>query len=416
MSTKEHETYAAIAEQVHELRSKILTADGEDEGREMQTELAALETRAAEALRRESAADTSVPVDRAERELRALEAEVEMRDWLDAAAAERELRTEAAEYTAGALGEVDGVISKALGGRDAVLFPWRLAAAGMPPVEERADAATTMGATVAMPATERGWLRRVFPFPVLSSGFGVMPSSVPAGQAIYRATTAGTAPANVSKGAAADADALTISTNELAPIRMSRGVIYSIEDAARTTGLVPAARADLSGALGNAMEDAAINGSGTAPAVQGILAKLSITAAGTAETFSDYQAIGTPDGVYSRSARDLRLIISPETAADAQSLTPTNDDSVTALDYMRDHFGQVIVTDHLGVSSNTSSAVIVHGSDPGAIVMPVWAAGSITEDPYGEIEKGRVRLQINALWNFRVIRADHIAGLSFKHA
>lgn len=403
--------YGDVAAQLHELRSKVLTASDED-AEKMQAELAGLEKRAAEALRRETTADSSAPVDAEERAVRKVEKRVRFGSYLKAAAGERQADGAEHEFLYACGGPAVGL--------EGTVIPFRALDPSPGEAEHRADATASISAATDV-GTDEVYVPRVFPLSHATFiGLG-RPRMVGSGEHAVHVRTAGPTPAWKSKGASQDTEAVTDTTLTLVPRRLPVATRFSVEDAARSPGFEPSLRADMAAAVGDALEKSILLGSGTSPNPQGLSGKLSITASSTAAVVGDYTGlpVGALDGTYGPDYRGMRLLCTRDVLTDIESFSYTNDDSMTALDFLERRFGAGFfkTSGHIPVSSNVSEAFLYRGMrGPESTAWVVWSSFSVTRDPYSEASSGLVRLTAHTLQDHKILRSGPWQGKSFKTA
>ncbi len=159
---------------------------------------------------------------------------------------------------------------------------------------------------------------------------------VSVGEVNYPVLSAGVSPEMKSKAAVKDAEAATISTTVLEPRRLTARYLFSVEDTARLRGMEEALRRDLSGALGEKIDDQILNGNGTAPNVNGFVHALTAPTAPTAiATFADFVGAASQavDGRYARNLTGVKTLVGAATYALAGTLMNTSGD-VALSDYL----------------------------------------------------------------------------------
>ena len=218
--------------------------------------------------------------------------------YLAAAAAGRLPGGELAEY-ASACGSEDGQI------------PLDLFESDRPAIEKHDDAITPA------PSTGTGAsLHPVQPYvfaDTIAARLGIAMPSAPSGSHSWaRISTPLTAGAKT-KGAAAESTAAVLSAVSTSPRRISARLSVEAEDLASigTTTFEPALRSNLTGALSNSYDEQCVNGSGTAPAVDGLLHQLTRPDNPTAVVDFDSllaTAASYIDGTWARTLRDLTIV------------------------------------------------------------------------------------------------------------
>ena len=174
-----------------------------------------------------------------------------------------------------------------IGAGGGVLIPWQM----LDVSETRADAPSTT-TQLAGAVVQRPILQRLFGRDILAA-LGIRIDSVPAGQAQWPLLTGGVSPdQKVEKAAAPDAVVPTFSTHTLVPKRLTGRYAFSAEQAAQVSGIEAALRLDLANAVGAAMSDQVVNGSGVNGEVTGLLARIDAPADPAAEAaYEAYQPV-----------------------------------------------------------------------------------------------------------------------------
>lgn len=386
-----------------ELREKINNAAlhgglEESELRALQTESIELEQRYRQELLNEEPAER--------RELRALHDRVEVRNYLTTAAAGASLD--------GAERELNEQLN--LRGGAGTLMPH---AALLPPgdrLEVRADVVTNVGDTVGGREQDE-ILRRVFAS-TASAFLGVQMRSVDYGEPNYPVLSEGAAGTQAAEGTAVDAAAATITGTTLPPYRLTARYLFSVEDARRVKGLEETLRADLSGALGEAMDLQTLTGNGAAPNVEGFFDALTAPSdPGDTATAAHYIAgiLGSVDGRYAMQGKDVRLLTGADTYEKMGVLISGTSDTV--LEKTSALSDGVKVSAHVpAASSNIQAAIAVAGLGHMSAVCPIWEGVELIRDPYTGASSGQVAVTAIQLWNFKIIRTAPYKYLKFKIA
>ena len=298
-------------------------------------------------------------------------------------------------------------------------------------VEERADAATSIGATANVPVTGASIVERVFARSC-AAFLGVSLPSVPVGERTYPVMTGGDTPDFVAKSSAKDAVAATFSLKELSPVRLTGRYIFAVEDAARLPGLEMALRRDLSNAAMNAVDRMIVAGDGTAPEPYGFLggagANQGLAAAsgnldldGAVADFSTFAGLAAAgiDGVYADAEGMVRILLGTDSLQVAAGLFATNT-AVSGTRYMADVSAGVRSSVHVAArdaTAKTQEGIIRRGTRSGEAVAPMWNAGlRLVRDPYSNAASGQVALTLHILTNFHRVRDDSYGRLIVKLA
>ena len=341
-------------------------------------------------------------------ERRALEGRVELRQYLHAAANGVTLD--------GAEAELNAALD--IRGAGGVAVPWE---ALLPTADEqRADSATTVGATD-HGVTQRGILPRVFAR-TAASWLGVSMPMVGTGDQNYPVMTAGTTAAGKNPGVAHDAGAATFEANQLGPTRLTARYLFRIEDLRRLAGMESALRADLRSVAGDQVDKTVLNGQSADPNIDGIVDSGSIpdpatpTAVVTIATAIETVA-GAVEGKHANGLSDVRLLVGPKTYSKLATLLSSNSEPV-ALSVLRSETGGLRVSAHVpDPAANVQQALVYRtgGGGPNAVA-PVWQGLELIRDPYSGAAKGEVSVTAIMLWNFAVIRTAAYQRTAFKLA
>ena len=297
--------------------------------------------------------------------------------------------------------------------------PWEALLPMRRNVEKRADAATTIGSTVDVPINQESVMGRVF---AESSTvyLGAQLVNVPTGDAGYASLTAGATGSVVARGTDKDAEAATFSVETLSPKRLSCRYLVSVEDLARLRGMEESLRADCRAVLANALDNATLNGDGTAPNPSGLFTKLTAPddPGSTNISFSDFisQSASGVDGKLAVNLQQVRTLYGVGTFQKAASVFTTNGD-VASSDYLRTHSNGIRVSANITAPDPDVQQALIHrtGGDVGpAAVVPVWSGLEILVDPYTHAASGRRALTASMLFDFGVIRTAAYKSLKFK--
>ncbi|MYK02926.1 MAG: phage major capsid protein [Gemmatimonadales bacterium] len=283
------------------------------------------------------------------------------------------------------------------------------------PLQQRADVATTVPSDVMASQAPIG--QRVFAGSILEF-CGVMMPTVPRGERTYPVLTAGSAAATVAKGAAQEATAGTITSLNLAPVRGQIRYQVQLEDLA-VMDLEPTLRADGRAALTEHLSDRALNGSGTAPQVQGLFAALTNPTAGSTVMNFDLLlagATGGIDGLWASMLSQRRLLLGANTYRLATG--QFKGDELAVLDYLRAQGCDVRASSLIAApSSDNQAALGISTGGPGPkAVLPVWQGIQVIRDNTSDAASGKVNLTLNVLYNFRVLRTAAYQELTFHLA
>ena len=254
-----------------------------------------------------------------------------------------------------------------------------------PRPETRADESTSP-ATSLFEESHADPLARIFARSV-AGRLGVQMPMVGSGERVYPVMTAGNTAAMRAKGTAHDANAATFSTTSLEPRRLTARYLFHQQDALGMDSLETTLRRDLSMAVQDRMDAIVLNGSGTAPEPQGIIPALSVTAAGTNDTFTSAlkKLFDCVDGLHAYSMNDLRVVVGPTTWEKSYGLV-RSDTQESMWGFGRRELADFFVSGHVpAAASNVQTTLVARTSVPGAnAVAPVWRAGQLIRDEYTE--------------------------------
>ena len=211
-------------------------------------------------------------------------------------------------------------------------------------------------------------------------------------------------------GGAQDAEAATVGNVVFDPHRATIGFIYRIEDAARSSRIDSALRADIQGRLTELIDSQMVAGSGATANVSGFLTSLTNPTAPTAvATFATHAglAAGLIDGLHAMTEKDVRFLLSEDSVQTLGGLYATNDDSVDLLNKLQMRSGGVRarslppapasnITRGIAAWTGTMMNSCLYAFDGGVMAVT---------DPYSRAGQGEVRVFIHALFDFQVLRA-----------
>ena len=385
------------------MEGDALTDEVRAESDTLRTEYADLETRHQAAIVAEPGPEPSDRNGGEGAEVRRLIGETEIRAYLGEAATGREVDGAASELRAAIFGD------KARAG----LVPWEALLVGSP--EHRVDVATDAPDTTG--ASQQTVLGRVFSSTSLNF-LGVNMPTVAHGDSNFPVLSAGVTPALVARKAEKDAEAATIGATVLEPRRLTARYLFQVEDVARLRGLEEALRMDLSGALGEAMDAAAITGNGVAPMVNGFINTLDAPADPPDELSGrgDFigAAAGAVDGRYARNVRGVRMLV----GSASYKLAATTTDlagRVYVSDYLIERSGGFQVSAHIPAAVNGIQDGLVYRAENGmgSAVAPVWNGFELIRDPFSKAADGQVAVTAVALWNFAILRSAAFERVQF---
>jgi hypothetical protein len=313
--------------------------------------------------------------------------------------------------TSGAEGELNEHLGLA-----ANQFPMDMLA---PPVEKRAlrDGDSEVNA--------RSWVDRVFADSA-AMRLGISFNSVPAGTAAYPIMTAGGNPAQRGRTQAAGEETYTFAVSELKPTRMAVHAIYSTEDSARVPGLSDAILRDMRSAIVEKTDRVIFRGDDGANEdgadIDGLedltITERTITQTNKVKGPETLQAfLHFVDGIYASGLTDLSVVAAQgANTLWYSTIHNSSADNQTVAKFLMDAGLSWMVRGH--IESNTANGdfgafIGLARGMAGAGVAPVWNRGELVRDPYSNANKGEVKLTVNWLWNFGLVRAANFARIKF---
>ena len=412
--------------QMSQIRNKLNTLQDTDEGViEKRAELVGELTTAESEYQAAVATESSLAAEAAHGGQNELTPLVELRgrvqvsEYINAAVERRNIDGAASEY------------NKELGYSTAGSHvPVELLADGMPQVEDRVDAVTTLDAGTISPRPAGRFLDRVMAG-THAAFLGIQFDSVGVGQPLHTIMTGGTKAAMRAKSQEQDAVAANFKIETLAPKRLTARYVWTVEDQAKLAGLEAALRRDLALVMAEHMDYTIIAGdtdaTGNDADIVGLLGDAANVPAtdvdgangGDVVTMSSLLAVlaGKVDGYYARVPSDIAMLISVglninllSTFTNAQQ-TELKGDTIGRVGYRR----QV----HEKLDGNAAIAdddVIALGSRArhlnGVGVAAMWPTVNLITDPYTGASKGEIALTAIGLWDFRVLRTESFFKLT----
>ncbi len=404
---------AQIQLKLSELRQKINAfgvGDDETEYRAeemdaLSAEYGKLESRYRMALIQESEEIEETPtgdLDSEKRESRAMEYDLEVRNYVAAALNDYPLEGREREYN-------DAMKLTGVGTQ----LPW---IALLSP-EERAELRAATVAPGDADMTVRGILGRVFAASA-ADYLGVGNVMVPSGEANFPVMGNGANPANVAAGADGDETAALITPNVLDPRRLTAGYRIRQEDVNKLRQLEDSLRLDLQGAMMESRDKAIITANGVTPAVSGFVDITSDAAVLTAPddpaavaAFADYASARAKlvDGRYAMSADSVRVVCGADTYAHCAELYQAGS-GASAIEKFSPR-----VSAHIPAPASEIQLAVASRS-VGRAVSVMWPNISLIRDIYTGAKKGEIVITATALWNFAILDANGFSLLKFKLA
>ncbi len=388
------------------LEGDAFTDEIRAESAELEKEFGGLDTQFRAALIAEGGDETTETEGREEAELRALTDGVMLGSYLSTALAGASLDGREAE------------LNQHIGLDDAVI-PW---AAIAPKVEHRAE--VRVDAVTASPATtsvgQQSIIERVFADSA-AAYLGVDLPTVPVGVANFPVLTSGADGSTVEKDAEVDATAATFTPNTLSPMRLQASYLFRREDRAVLAGMEDALRADLSGALSEALDKAVIAGQAADPTIPGFLGTGLVAPNPLPSVVADFAAYVSSvasrlDGRFAMSAGDVRLLVGADTVSHMHSLFSAGSGE-SAAGYLARLFGGLRVSAHVPAKTNANvqGGVVARGNQRAAVA-PVWEGVALIRDEVTQAAKGQLKLTVVMLYSFAIVRSAQFSRVAFKLA
>ena len=271
----------------------------------------------------------------------------------------------------------------------------------------------------------RSWVDRVFADSA-AMRLGISFESVAPGVAAFPIMTAGGNPAQRGRTQAAGEETYTFNVSELSPTRMAVHAIYSVEDNQRVPGLSDAILRDMRAAIVEKTDRVIFRGDDGANEntadIDGLedltITERTITQTNKVKGPETLQAfLHFVDGVYASSLADLSVVA----AQGANSLWfstihNASADNQTVAKFLMDAGLSWSVRGHIeSATSNGDFGAFIGLARgmAGAGVAPVWNRGELVRDPYSNANKGEVKLTVQWLWSFGLVRAANFARIKF---
>lgn len=198
-----------------------------------------------------------------------------------------------------------------------------------------------------------------------------------------------------SAAAAETEGAITVTTAK--PKRLTGAFRITREDLAVLPSLETTLRQNLSRVLSDALDGQLLNGDGQGANLNGLLAQLDDAAApgAGAETFAGYaEAMASHiDGLFAVDRMGVRALVGPHTYRHMAGIFATNDDAVSAMDYIARTFGGLRATRRLADPSGNIQKAVIRRTNPQGdrvAVAPVWSGMELIRDAITGAGKGEI--------------------------
>ena len=198
-----------------------------------------------------------------------------------------------------------------------------------------------------------------------------------------------------SAAAAETEGAITVTT--AMPKRLTGSFRITREDLAVLPTLETALRTNLSRVLSDALDAQILNGSGVGANLNGLLTQLTDAPApaANAETFARYnEAMASHvDGLFAVDRMGVRALVGPATYQHMAGTFATNDDAVSAMDYIARTFGGLRVSRRLADPANNIQVGVIRRTNPAGdrvAVSPVFGGLELIRDAISSAGEGEI--------------------------
>ena len=227
---------------------------------------------------------------------------------------------------------------------------------------------------------------------------GIEMPTVGTGDAGYPVLSTSLTGSVVAESAEAPETAGAFTVTMAQPRRISGAFRFTVEDAARLSGMEEALRQNIGSVLSDALDNQAVNGSGTGDGtVNGLLNILTDpdAPAADAETFARYVAAAAShvDGLFAVDLSAVRQLVGVATYGAMAGTFRSDSDSMTAEGWLMDRTGGVRTSRRIAAPSANVQQAIVRRANPAGdrvAVMPTWEGLTLIRDPYTGARKGEV--------------------------
>lgn len=259
----------------------------------------------------------------------------------------------------------------------------------------------------------------------VSAWLGIDMPSAGTGDAAYPVLSTSVTAGPKAKGATAaeTPGAFTVGTAE--PRRVTGSFKFQLEDAARLAGMETALRMNLSSVLSDAVDNQALNGSGSGDGtVNGLFNILKdpaapATGAETWKRFNDAFASHI-DGLFATDAMGVRGLMGLETYRLMATLFRENESNESVAAYLSRVFGGVRASRRIAAPASNIQQAVIRRSNPAGdrvAVMPVWSGLRLIRDEITGAAEGEVKLTAVALvGDVVLLRPDAFVQDSFRVA
>ena len=266
-------------------------------------------------------------------------------------------------------------------------------------LEQRAAVAITGSAE----GNTQPWIQRIFPDSAAAfCGVDVFQSDI--GDQLVPVIGTGVTIGEPGRATAQAESSPGAAITTLTPRRLTGNFPIAREDLLRFPGMEEAWRAELNGAVQNAIDvdllrrnNKGLLDVGTDPTPP--------TSATTSTTFFTdlYEGV---DGTYANGVGQVRMLIGPETYVYAGGLAISAIENETVIEKLSRLAGGVFVSDNVGAyASNRQEALVVKGGPRRNSTGTMWQGVEIIRDEVTGADAGTIKFTVAVFWDFEVLRA-----------
>ena len=234
---------------------------------------------------------------------------------------------------------------------------------------------------------------------------GISMPTVATGTASYPVLTTSVTSAPKAKGVAAPATAGAYTPNVITPRRITGSIEVAREDAALMIGLEESLRDDLGSSMTDQYNDQLLNGNGTSPNLNGLLAQLTDPSA-PASGVEDWprfvaKSSSAIDGLHAYETGDVRSFVGVETYRLGASVFRGTDGPISVAAYLKQTTGGFLATGRLTAPASHIQQGILRltgAAREGMVaVVPVWQGVQLLTDPYSLSHEAKTRTTASVL-------------------
>ena len=287
--------------------------------------------------------------------------------------------------------------------------------------EDRADVATP---GVNAKTNAAAITPRVFK-PTVLSALGISSELVSPAEMKYPVLTGGTTTAMTADDIARESTAGSFSVVALEPLQARGRTTMRTRQLAIFPQFEAALRRDLGRQIDDVVSDQIINGTGTAPQVQGLSAALPAvsTPTGNPANFANFVSLLVEmiDGIYATSFNDLRLLLGVELWKQAAEAKKSDESDLYALDYLNAKARSTNLSAFIPAPATTGDeedgqrvfATRARGL-AGSYGFPMWRNVSMIRDNLSDAHRGWVHITAILNFNFQITRTDNFVRTTLR--